>query len=293
MPAVVPWIPASPPPFVVPAVAPACRLANLRVGGVDPRAGIFDNGASGALTGGVVLTNAGPPCSLLGRPAVRLVGGPVARVRLKQTAFDPGAPPLDVLPAFSVRALPTGSAAYATLWWSNWCAPGNPGAGNLSPPPTALEVALPAGGSVRFPVRGAPRCDAPEYPSTVAVGAFTPLVPQPKQTTRLPFALAVDAPSTARPGTVLRYRVTLRNTRRRAFRFGACPTYFEELGAAHELHVLDCGPARTIAPDASVTFAMELRLPPTLRTGPDGIFWELGPGTYLPPSASARVVVTR
>lgn len=293
MPAVVPWIPASPPPFVAPAVAAPCRLANLVVGGADPRMGVFDNGATGSLTGGVTFRNVGGPCSLLGRPTVRLLGGPAANVQLKQEPFQEGAPAPDVTPRFSVRALPTGQTAYATLWWSNWCAPGNPGAGNVSLPPTEVEVTLPSGESVRLPVRGSPRCDAPQYPSTMSIGLFTPLVPQPSQSTRLPFRIAIDAPLVVRRGSVLRYRVTLRNTSRRAVDLSSCPVYFEELGGAHELHVLNCAATRTIAPGASVTFAMQLRLPGSLKPGRGSVFWELGPGTYLPPSDGVAIDVSR
>src|SRR6266576_2166084 len=104
---VIPWVPASPPSPVVPAVAQPCRLAQLHVAGADPRAGVFFNGATGSLVGWVTYRNDGRACSLLGRPRVRMVGGPSAATPQRQkplqlVAFSP-----DVLPpAFSTRALP-------------------------------------------------------------------------------------------------------------------------------------------------------------------------------------------
>ena len=277
---IVPWIPATPSAPVVPPVAPPCRLAQLRVGGADPRAGVFFNGAGGSLVGSVSFRNTGPPCSLLGRPRVRLLAR--ARQLEKPLAHEGRAP--DVLPPpFSVRALPTGRSASVEIWWSNWC----------GPIPAAVAVTLPRGGMVRLPVRAAARCDAPQSPSTLSVGTFVPVVPQPKESTRLPFRVGFDRTAyRATAGTVLRFRVTLRNTSRHAFRFDRCPLYYEQLGPAREIHVLNCRGLGALPAGAARTFAMELRLPRTLRRGRQGLFWELGLGTYLPQSAGAPALVS-
>jgi hypothetical protein len=92
---------------------------------------------------------------------------------------------------------------------------------------------------------------------------------------------------------VLRYRVTIRNTSARAYRFRRCPLYYEQLGAAHEIHVLNCRGIGPVAAGGTVTFAMELRLPRALRHGRAGLLWELGLGTYIPPSWGAPAVVSR
>ncbi|HEY5057603.1 MAG TPA: DUF4232 domain-containing protein [Gaiellaceae bacterium] len=160
----------------LPPVAPACRLSQLRVGGDLPGLGVFFNGATGSLVGLVTFRNEGATCSLLGRPRVRLVGGIASSIREREAVLTgeqaaPGGP----APAFSVRALPHGRTASVEIWWSNWCGPGNAGAGRSSPPPTGVEVTLPSGGSVRQKVTEAPRCDAPQSPSTVYVGSFQPL----------------------------------------------------------------------------------------------------------------------
>ena len=99
---------------------------------------------------------------------MRLVGGPAAKVRQRETALTgegSSAP---------VRRLLHGRTAGVEIWWSNWCAPGNRGLGKLSPPPTGVEVTLPSGDTVRLSVRESPRCDQPQQPSTLAVGAFRP-----------------------------------------------------------------------------------------------------------------------
>jgi Protein of unknown function (DUF4232) len=149
----------------VPPVAPPCRLSQLQVGTVDPHLGVFFNGATGSLVGWVSFANEGAACSLLGRPRVRLVGGPSPAVKQRETTFTGGkhAP---------VRVLRHGHAAGVEIWWSNWCAPHNRGDGKLSSPPTGLVLTLPSGGTVRLTVREAPRCDQPQQPSLVSVGTF-------------------------------------------------------------------------------------------------------------------------
>jgi hypothetical protein len=151
--------------LALPPAAP-CRISQLHVSTVDPHLGVFFNGATGSLVGWVSFTNEGAPCSLLGRPRVRLVGRPAREVKQRETALTgegTSAP---------VRRLLHGRTAGVEIWWSNWCAKGNPGTGELSPPPTGVVVTLPSGETVRLAVRESPRCDQPQQPSTVAVGAF-------------------------------------------------------------------------------------------------------------------------
>jgi hypothetical protein len=270
----------------VPPVARPCRLAQLHVGGADQREGVFFNGATGSLVGWVSYRNDGRACSLLGWPRVRLVGGPSATVPQLQKPLQLVASSPDVLPPkFSTRALPYARTAIVQIWWSNWCAPR---------PPSAVELTLPSGGSVRLKVAHAPRCDAPSSPSTVSVGTFTPFVPTPRPSTRLPLSIGFNRASyRVGAGTVLRYRVILRNTSRKPFRFPRCPLYVESLGQAAEIHLLNCKPAGMLRPGGSATFAMELRVPKQLRHGRNELFLEVGLGTYLPPSSGARATVTR
>jgi hypothetical protein len=294
---VIPWIPAAPPPPRVPPLAPACRLSQLRVSRADPRLGVFFNGATGSLVGVVTFRNVGTPCSLLGRPRIRLVGRGAGQVRQRQIALPSLGRAADVLPPpFSTRALPRGRLAGVQIWWSNWCGVGNQGGGNLSAPPAGVEVTLPSGGTARLRVVRVPRCDRPAEPSRVAVRPFEPVVPQPNRSTRLPFRLSFDRASyRVRVGERLHYLVTLTSTSRQAFRFRSCPLYFEQLGslAWHEIHYLNCRPAGSFAPSAGAVFAIELGVPRRTRPGRYGLLFELGLGTYqLVQTPAPRVIVT-
>src|SRR5712692_1395503 len=193
---VIPWIPASPPGPRVPPLAPPCRAAELKIHAADPAGLFFDNGATGWLTGALLFRNEGRPCSLVGQPRVRFVGGGAHEVgqsvaRLSAN-HDPARPP-DALPLpFSTRALPRGSAASVELWWNNWCAGTSPTSARRPDPPAAIEVSLPhGGGSARLRIGHAPSCVA-SAPSTIQVGVFQPWVPQPRPATQLPFRLRFD-----------------------------------------------------------------------------------------------------
>jgi len=258
--------------------------------------GVFFNGASGSLVGAVTFRNVGAPCSLLGRPRVRLFGGGAAGVRQRQVVLPLLGRAADVLPPpFSIRALLRGGTAGVQIWWSNWCRVGDQGGGKLSAPPSGVEVTLPSGGRARLKVAGAPRCDQPAEPSRVAVRPFEPVVSPPKRSTRLPVRLSFDAASyRVRVGGRLHYRVRLTSTSRQPFRFRSCPLYFEQLGPSvwQEIHYLNCKPAGTFALRAAAVFAIELRVPRTIRPGRYRLLFELGLGTYqLVQTPAAQVVV--
>ncbi len=292
---VIPWIPATPPAPPVPPLAPACRTSQLHVSGAGRSRGLFVNGAGGQLVGSVTLRNEGAPCSLSGRLQLRFVGGPSAAVPQHQSALASSAPtPDQLLPPFSTRALPHGAAVSTTFWWRNWCAPGNAGGGKLSAPPTAAEVRIPTGSTVRFKVATAPRCDQPGGASTVSVGPLQPVAPQPKAATHLPVTLALDQEQyRAAAGSVLHFQVTMTNAGKRVLAFHGCPLYFEGLAptSSHEIHILNCKPMGALSPGAHAVFAMEERIP-QLRPGSYGLQWQVGLGTYLPPSVGAGLTVT-
>ncbi len=304
MPAVVPWIPASPPALVAPATAAPCQLSQLRVSGVIG-GGVFQNGLTGgAYAGAVLLRNTGPPCSLVGQPRVRFTGGPSSRIRQIELPLrkdvQPGPDPLPT--PFFVRALPTGRTASVELVWDAWCAPGNPGAGQISPPPTAMALRLPSGDAVRLHPGAHPICYGKPPTSRLEVGTFRPYLPPAKQSTTIPLKASLDSQFyEAVRGSTLRYRVTVRNTSRRSYRFAQCPVYVEQLGTskalvagrgiATEIHFLNCRGVGAIAPGQSVTFAMEIRVPRTLKAA-DLLEWQLAPRAYSAPWAPANVVLT-
>jgi len=101
----------------------------------------------------------------------------------------------------------------------------------------------------------------------------------------------------ARRGTAFHYRIALRNTSRRPFRFESCPTYEElwvdgNLGPK-ETFVLNCRPVGTLRPQEHAVFEMVLEVPREARLGPHGFTWMLAPETYEPPWAPGSVLVTR
>lgn len=290
MPAVVPWTPAAPPAFVQPALAPECRAANLRV----DHAPVFSNGLAGSGYAGIVrIRNGGPPCSILGKPTLRFLGGPSAHMKQTQGALTPDlAPAASTLPPpFSLRSIPTGRTVWLAVAWRSWCA---------GTAPTTLEVALPSGGAVRLFPGGTPACHGARSTSLIQTDAFMPYVPPPKRSTAIPLKATLDKSSyTAVRGTTLAYRVTLENTSGDAYRFARCPVYVEMLGTpenilaqrriAKELHYLNCRGV-VIRAYSSVTFAMKLRVPKTLRAG-HLLEWQLAPDSYSAPFAPAGVVL--
>jgi hypothetical protein len=97
-------------------------------------------------------------------------------------------------------------------------------------------------------------------------------------------------------GRPFHYEVALRNVSKRPFRFNTCPTYVEGVASTlrGERHVLNCGPAGTLAPGERALFEMVLHIPADAPAGNNGLSWELGEKTYQPsPFASAEIRITR
>ena len=292
VPAVVPWIPVSPPALVRPALAPACKASNLRV----DRAPVFRAGLTGGgYTGALIVRNAGPPCSLLGPPQLRFAGGPSAKVHLQREALPkdiaPAADPLP--PPFSMRAVPTGGTVWLAVAWRSWCAPS---------PPTTFEVTLPSGdGTLRFFPGGTPACHGPRATSIVQADSFRPYNPPPAKSTTIPLQAKLERSQyrVAR-GSTLHYAVMLENQTGFPYRFKQCPVYVEQLGTpenilkgrgiAREVHYLNCRGV-VVKAYSTVTFAMQLHVPKTLRKG-FLLEWQLDPHSYSAPFAPAGVTLT-
>jgi len=84
-------------------------------------------------------------------------------------------------------------------------------------------------------------------------------------------------------GTPFRYRVALRNTGRRPFRFVKCPLYDEVIGnpdgrIREETFVLNCDSVGAIAPGKLAFFAMELNVPKDALLGKGFFAWTLMDG---------------
>ncbi len=104
-----------------------------------------------------------------------------------------------------------------------------------------------------------------------------------------------------RPGGVLHYVVALTNTGNQAVRLSPCPSYYEKIGpflgdtpqTAVPTYQLNCAIA-SIAPGATVRFAMELAIPATIPPGPENLEWGwLPPLAAQPPPPQATFVITR
>ena len=284
-----------------PPLASPCRGSALR-------AQLFLQGATGSLVGGVNLMNVGSaPCSLLGWPTVSFTGAAASTTRVKVKELPRSPAPVDVLadPPGSLRALAPGKSATVSLWWSNWCGPGSTPTGSPGTPPTGLDLTLVNATRVIVPLKQAPRCDAPQSPSLLSVGPFTPTELHLPASSRLPLRATIVGvrPVQVKPGLrafrvhrseLLRYKVAVTNTGTRAFRFAgsSCPVYIEEVvPGPQELYVLNCRLADTIASGATVVFAMQLRIPANAHLGNTGLTWELAPKTYQAPFASVAVWV--
>jgi hypothetical protein len=301
---VIPWLDQRPAQASAhPPLAAPCRAERLH-------AHLFLQGATGSLVGGVELTNAGStPCSLLGWPQLSFTGAAAASTRwqIKRVARSPQPPDVVADPLGSLRALAPGKTASVSLFWSNWCAPGNPGGGNLSAPPDGLRITFVNRSSLVVPLAHAPRCDGAQAPSILSVAPFTPTPRRLPASSRLPLRVAIVGPRPVqvkpglrgfrvRRGELLHYRVALTNTGQRPFRFArtSCPIYIEQmLPAPAQAYVLNCRPLTAIAPHRSVLFAMQIPIPANTRLGNNSLTWELAPRTYDAPFAPAALWVVR
>jgi hypothetical protein len=301
---VVPWVDQRPVrPSAQPPLAAPCRAGSVGVR-------LFLQGATGSLVGGLTVTNVGTSaCSLLGWPRIAFTGGSSVSAGWRVKRMARQSVPLDVLadPPGSLRALAPGKAASVVLFWSNWCAAGNPGGGNLSGTPTGLKVGFASGTSVLVPLTRAPRCDQPKDPSTLSVAPFAPAVRMLPPSSRLRLHVAivghrsVPVKSGLRAfrvhrGTVFAYEVAVTNTAATPFRFShtTCPVYVQQLlPGAPQPYLLNCRPVGVIAAGERVAFAMRTRVLPTARLGVGSLTWQLAPRTYMAPFATAAVWVVR
>jgi hypothetical protein len=289
----VPWVSSRPALFEPRApVARVCHAADLRVPGqvkFVPR-----------LQGGIALVQlrnrSKHACRLMGRPRVRLVkqGGPVQvdRPVPPTTAEFPDAP----YPPSVLGDLRPGEAAAVTITWDNWCDRKIPGKKRL--PPSAVRITLPAGrGHVDADYNAVVPCLDPASPSSIGVSVFQPsLVPQQRPWSNAPLIASVPGqPVHGRRGSVLHYRVVLKNYSSSTVRFDRCPPYIQQLAPAGkvDVHTLNCRGAHPVGPRKTIAFAMQIRIPKSSPLGANGLFWELDPYGARSPQAHVRVVVGR
>jgi len=297
---VVPWLPLQPAKASAsPPLAPPCRAGELA-------AQLALNGATGSLVGDVELRNAGTtPCALLGHPTISFTGAAARQEtwRVRELAASPAPPDVLADPPGSLRSLAPGKAASVALFWSNWCGPGATPTGSPGASPDALTLRLPSGTTLTVPLSKAPRCDAPQDPSTISVGPFTPAERQLPESSRLPLRVTIvgNRPVRVKPGLrafrvhrgeLLRYEVGVANVGAQPFRFAStsCPSYIEQFATEPgQVYVLNCRPVHAIAPGQTVLFEMQLRIPHGARLGNNSLTWQLAPKTYDAPFAPAAL----
>jgi Protein of unknown function (DUF4232) len=113
---------------------------------------------------------------------------------------------------------------------------------------------------------------------TVHLDAFQPPeLPEPPPVPWRSLRASLDAPSTARRGTTLHYRVTLENHSERPFTFPYCPSYASgtDGGDGGGNGFLNCRPAGRLEPGERATFEMWTRLSKHLRPGRHTLDWYL------------------
>lgn len=232
------------------------------------------------------------PCSLEGRPRVRIVAGGGGPLAVGQFAARPVLGAASLPPGFPLIAIRPGERAFLGLFWSNWC-------GGDAAKVRGFRLLIILGhGLGRFTVPGhfalSPRCDAPNAGSRIGVQPFLPpSPPEPPPPKHLPLALdVIRVPPSAAPGERIRYTVTLRNRSGDALEFRKCPSYRQGIDGFTERRVLNCRPVGRLAPGERVTFAMRLVVPATALPGEVVVLWGLEP--WPPePGAKAPLLITR
>jgi len=282
---IVPWSSETPRPFVTPAPTQLPDAAPCRVDQVS--AGVAGwQGATGSMLGGFLIWNtSGEPCRLTGRPSIAIRDATGHRLAVTNVP-SPEPPVLPIVlpanqPAPVLFEEAPGGLARVTIQWFNWC-------GADPPAPMSLAITLPEGGVLQAPVvtGGVPRCDEASTDSSVSVAAFdaTPR-PSPSDPPVVPaeaLKVTLDVPDHGAAGQTLHYVVTLTNPTAFPIGLRPCPAYMERInsvgGGVAVDYVLDCAAVPTIAPGASVRFAMELAIPASMPASDKAaIVWSLDP----------------
>ncbi|MDB5817524.1 MAG: hypothetical protein JWQ11_1164, partial [Rhizobacter sp.] len=85
----------------------------------------------------------------------------------------------------------------------------------------------------------------------------------------------IQAPGSARPGSVLHYLVTLGNPTRRTITLEPCPSYVEAAAGSKGTYQLNCAHATAIAPGEHESFQMDLHISTGASAGPATLTWTL------------------
>ena len=89
--------------------------------------------------------------------------------------------------------------------------------------------------------------------------------------------VSITVPASVKHGSTFIYFVAITNASQMDYSLTQCPDYVEILGTKQAVgqYQLNCAPVRHIAPGASVTFEMRLKVPDTMPAGPVQLEWAL------------------
>lgn len=285
---VIPWID-TPPAFPTPTPRPdvptgtaPCAMTDLHVA-FDGAQGI----TGGQLAGSIGLVNVSSrACMLQGTPNVTLLDARGAVIKTTQSSFlvTDRTDPVLMAPGGNARQ------SYVMLVWPAIDVASGGGECPSATAAATVVLALPNGGGSRtisalHPASQQLQITIAPCHGLLAVGAFEAVEPSVAPTpTPHPFVYRIDLPKSVRAGTNLQYTVTFTNTAAAPVAFSEpCPYYHEDLyfglGATlgrplgKHLYTLNCHPVKTIAPNASVTFAMVLDVPSMATPGDYTLLW--------------------
>ena len=283
-PKIVPWVDRPLPrysapderPIRYPASAPLCRSRQLRA---TPG---LSGGALGTEVEEVVFTNRSRrPCLLRGYPTVSAVDSNGRRTQLRPGRGGGIGGPM--LPA----DLGPGGHVFLDFLTSAGCITG-------SKPPVryhALVFTLPQGGQVwGGRVKIYVLCGL-----SISTFGLPQRYAEPRGAPGGPGTLAVTArfPQTVRPGTTLRFTITLSNPTRVTVRLNPCPGYTLAIydGAPHiGSFALNCDSVKEIRPHGRVRYAMQIAVPPHPTLAVAKLSWSLDTPSGPFAGAGARIV---
>ena len=300
---VVPWADIPAPnlarPYTVTGVAP-CRAADLNVS-VHAPPGSVDQGPYKTSTWAVIMRNqAAIPCFVGSSFDVTFTGanGPL---RLTQ----------ERLGGHVIYLAPRGSGPIDSPYWSQAIGEIDT---NPCPIPAVVKMTISPGpslGSVTIdpgPAGGwGPVCPATNLQYLAELRPDCSL----RQKSCIGYAAntetSMTTPTSVKPGQLVRFTISITNQPSERFGLGGvpspsgpvsfanCPSYHEELeGVFGTFHTyrLNCARAQPIAPMASETFEMYIRVPPDAHPGPSVLAWGLdeSPTLYQPYFQSIEVV---
>jgi hypothetical protein len=307
---VIPWLPLtaqleapvvpSPIPSPLPAGTQPCTPAQLQIdvlGGNGAGGHVFQSfGFSGR--GTTVCFVQGTPAVALFDPAGRLL--PFKPRSLFSGSLSTGPVLVEPGPLPDPHTNLTNGQAALTI---DWVSQPEQCQGSVGVQIAMAKITLPSGGpalTVTLPT-------APEaYPCQgLGVGAFEGPPPPVEEPAVLPLpAIALKVPASVRAGGDLVYQVTLTNGTLQPMDLVAnCPNYGEELfpsdpnggppRAIKPLFQLNCTPAGTIQPTASLTFEMRLTVPQDETPGSYKLFFTLGYWNAMTTPTSAPVTISK